>query len=180
MDFTLTTGIINIGPVNSILKVAKGVTFTNNGTINAEGDLINDGITVNNGTYNNEATIITSSGSATFTNNLGGLLNNLAGGTSVGVITNACGGVVNDQGGLDTVSLAPCIWSEAGGNDNWSNPFNWANGLLPPKDHPVVFSGEGSTGAKVVVDFDLVIDSRTVTVGAGDTLTVGTGSNQIP
>ncbi len=182
VDFILTTGTIDIGPVNSSLKVAEGVTFTNNATINAKGDLLNHGTTVNNGVYDNEAKIFVAAKNfvtgvtASFTNNFEAVLNNAAGGSSVGVITNACGGTINDSGDLGTVSSAPCIWSGAGGNDNWSNPANWANGVVPPEEHPVVIDGEGSGAAKVVLDIALVLQSRSLTVGVGDTLTIGSGA----
>jgi len=52
VDFTLTTGVIRIGPVNSKLLISEGVTFTNHGTVNAHGDLLNDGTTTNWGVYN--------------------------------------------------------------------------------------------------------------------------------
>lgn len=181
-DFTLTTGTIEIGAVNSMLTVAQGVTFINNGTVNAKGDLLNSGTTVNNGTYNNEAAIVAvvDTGAlnslSSFVNNLGAVLNNTEGGTSSGVIINACGGTVNDSSGLIKVAPAPCIWTGAGGNDNWSSPANWANGVVPPEAHSVVINGEGSGDAKVNLDADLSLTSRSLSVGSGDTLTIGTGS----
>ena len=98
VNFTLTTGTINIGPAGSTLQVAAGVNFTNNGTINAQGVLQTNVVTVNNGVYNNQGTIILSGESSSFTNSLGGVLNNREGGSSVGVITNSCGGTINDSG----------------------------------------------------------------------------------
>ena len=177
VNFTLTTGTISIGAVNSTLRVAKGVTFRNDGTVSAQGDLLNEGTVVINGVYNNEAKIVVSGASASFTIKLGGVLNNLAGGSSTGVITKACGGTVNDLGGSSLVSPAACIWSGAGANSNWSNPANWANDLVPPDDHPVVINGEGSGNAKVLLDIDLSLESRSLTVGSGDTLTIGSGGN---
>jgi len=53
VDFILTTGAIKIGPVNTMLLVSPGVTFTNHGTIDAQGDLLLQGNTVNWGVYNN-------------------------------------------------------------------------------------------------------------------------------
>ena len=176
IDFTLTTGMLKIGPVNSKLKVAAGITFTNNGTIDAQGDLLTAGTLANNGIYNNEANIVVSGASASFINNLGGVLNNLAGGSSSGVITNACGGTVNDYGELSAVVPAACVWTGAGGNDNWSNASNWANGLVPPEDHPVVINGEGSGNAKVILDIDLALQSRYLTIGPGGALTIGSGT----
>ena len=174
---TLTNNwTINIGPADSILRVAAGATFTNNGTVNAEGDLLNEGATVNNGVYYNEANIVLSGASARFTNNLGGVLNNLAGGSSSGVITNACGGTVNDSGELAVVVPAPCVWSGAGGNDNWSNAANWANDLVPPEEHPVVINGEGGGAATVLLNVDLALQARSLTIGPGDTLTIGAGA----
>ena len=72
--------------------------------------------------------------------------------------------------------MAPCVWSGAGGDSNWSNPANWANGLVPPEDHPVVINGEGSGSAKVILDIDLVLQSRSLTIGTGNTLTIGSGA----
>ena len=135
IDFALTAGAIEIGPVNSILKVAEGTTFTNNGTVNSKGELLSNGKTVNKGVFNNEAVITISGDKASFTNQVGAVLNNAVSGSSVGVIVNACGGTVNDYGSLEAVAPAPCIWSGAEGNDKWSNP---ANGLVPPDEHPVV------------------------------------------
>ncbi|NQW21807.1 MAG: hypothetical protein HQ475_00005 [SAR202 cluster bacterium] len=182
VDFTLTTGTLEIGPVNSMLTVDERVTFINNGTVNAKGDVLSSGTMVNNGTYNNEAAIVAVvnvgalSSLASFVNNLGAVLNNTKDGTSSGVIINACGGTVNDSSGLIKVTPAPCIWTGAGGNDNWSNPANWANGVVPPEAHPVVINGEGSSNAKVTLDVDLLLTSRSLSVGSGDTLTIGTGS----
>jgi len=173
VDFTLTTGTINIGPVDAMLLVAEGAALTNNGVVNAKGDLVNEGAIVNNGVYNNEAKIVTTAASASFTNNLGGVLNNAAGGSSAGVITNVCGGSINDSGNLGAVAQAPCVWTGAGGNDNWSNPANWANGLVPPENHPVLINGEASASAKVLLDVDLALKSQSLTVGPGDTLTIG-------
>ena len=104
---------------------------------------------------------------------MAGVLNNSPGGSSDAKIINACGGNINDSGELGAVSLAPCVWSGAGGNDLWSNPSNWANGLVPPVEHPVVINGEVSAAAMVLLDFDLVIKARSLTVGTGDTLTIG-------
>jgi len=102
-----------------------------------------------------------------------GVLNNSARGSSQGPIINACGGIINDSGELGPVSWAPCVWSGAGGNDKWSNPANWVNGVVPPGEHPVLINGEGSAAAMVLLDFNLVIKARSLTVGAGDTLTIG-------
>ena len=175
-DFTLTTGTIDIDP-HSTLKVAVGVIFTNNGTVNAKGDLLNDGRTINKGVYNNEAVIFVSEASGSFINRMGAALNNSTGGSSVGVITNVCGGTINDSGALGTVLPAPCVWSGAGGNDHWSDPSNWVNGLVPPEDHPVLINGEGGGAANVILDVDLVIQSRSLTVASGDTLTIGSGGS---
>ena len=203
IDYVLTTGTVTIGPGGSVLSVAKDVTFTNNGTITidstdatlelaegatfinngtftAKGDLINKGTTVNSGVYNNEARIVASGLSTSLTNNSGGVLNNAAGGSSSGVITNACGGTINDSGALGTVILAVCIWTGAGGNDNWSNPGNWANDKVPADEHEVVINGEGSSSARVLLDIDLVLESRSLTVGSGDTLTIGSGTISTP
>ncbi|PKB71592.1 MAG: hypothetical protein BZY87_04910 [SAR202 cluster bacterium Io17-Chloro-G6] len=177
VDFTLTTGTISIGAVNSILRVAKGVTFKIDGTVNAQGDLLNEGTVVNNGVYNNEAKIVVSGASASFTIKSGGVLNNLAGGSSTGVIIKACGGTVNDLGELGVVTPAACIWSGAGVDDKWSNAANWANDLVPPEDHPVLINGEGGGNAKVQLDINLSLQSRSLTLGPGDALTIGSGDN---
>ncbi|MBT98807.1 MAG: hypothetical protein CL902_09285 [Dehalococcoidia bacterium] len=108
-------------------------------------------------------------------NHVGGVFNNTKIGTNTGVIANACGGTVNDSGILSSVELAPCIWSGAGGNDDWSNPANWVNGLTPAANHPILINGEGGKPAKVTVDIYLVVESQTLSVSAGDTLTVGRG-----
>ena len=175
VDFTLTTGTMNIGAINSVLQISQGITFTNFGTVNAKGRLTNNGSTVNNGVYNNENLILTSGETSSFVNHVGGTLNNAAGGSSVGLITNACGGTITDSGKLSKVELVPCIWSGAGGNDYWSNPANWANGLVPPEDHPVLINSEGGKPAKVILDVYLTIQSKTLTISAKDTLTIGQG-----
>ena len=172
----INNGTMKIGPANSTLNVAQGAILANHGTIDAEGDLLNEGTTVNNGDYNNGAMIFTSGPSASFANNLGGVLNNAAGGSSSGLITNACGETVNDSGTLDAVLPAACLWSGSGSNDNWSNPVNWANGLVPPENHPVAINKEGSSNARVVLDVDLSLQSRSLTVEPGDTLTIGSGA----
>lgn len=136
-----------------------------------------NGKTVNKGVFNNEAVITVSGEKASFTNQVGSVLNNAEGGSSVGVIANACGGTVNDSGSLEAVAPAPCIWSGAGGNDKWSNPTNWVNGLVPQDEHPVVIKGEGKSAANVILDINLVVESRTLTVGVGDTLTIGGGGS---
>ncbi|MDA1129648.1 MAG: hypothetical protein O2913_13280 [Chloroflexi bacterium] len=176
IDFTLTTGTINIGLVNSRLKVADGITFTNDGTINAKGDLLNEGIAVNNGVYNNEANIAVMGESASFTNKADGVLNNGSVGSSTGVIINSCGGTIIDAGNLGDVVSATCVWSGAGANPNWSNAANWANGRVPPPGHPVLINGEGGGNATVLLDVDLDIQSRSLTIGSGDTLTIGSGT----
>ena len=71
VDFTLTTGAIKIGPVNSKLLISEGVTFTNRGTVDAQGDLLLEGDTVNWGVYNNEAKIDVSD-SGRFANHVAG------------------------------------------------------------------------------------------------------------
>ena len=77
---------------------------------------------------------------------------------------------------MGPVSLSQCVWSGAGGNDNWSNPANWVNGLVPPGRHPVVVDGEAGAAAQVLLEFDLELRSRSLTVAAGDTLTIGSGA----
>ena len=175
VDFTLTTGAIAIGEVNSMVKVSSGASFTNNGTVTAGGDVINEGVVVNNGVFNNEATLFAAIGSASFTNGLGGVLNNAAGGSSSGMIVNTCGGTVNDSGDLWLVANQSCIWSGAGTNSNWSNPANWTAGIVPPTDHPVLIDGESSGNATVILDVNQSPQNQRVTVEAGDTLTIGGG-----
>ena len=176
IDFTLTTGSLTIGPDNTMLTVREEVTFTNHGTVNAKGNIINEGTIVNTGVFQNYAALSSVSGSGGFANQVDGALNNYLSGTGDGKIINACGGKVRDLGELGPVEPAPCLWSGAGGNDNWSNPANWVNGLVPPVEHPVVINGEGSAAAKVQLDVDLVIRSRSLTLGSGDSLTIGDGS----
>jgi len=175
IDFELTTGTIDIGPINSTLKVAEGITFTNHGTVNVNGEFLTNGKTVNKGVFNNESEVFISGEKASFTNHVGATFNNAVGGSSVGVIVNACGGTVNDLGDLEAVSPAPCIWSGSGGNDRWSNPANWVNGLTPSHENPVVINGEGKAAANVFLDIDLVVQGWTLSVGAGDTLAIGAG-----
>jgi hypothetical protein len=175
VDFVLTSGTINIGPVNSMLRIREDVTFTNDGTVNAKGNVLNEGQIINTGRFVNEAMISTGSGSRGFTNQPGGVLINTLTGSSIGQIVNACGGEISDLGGLSPVHQSTCLWSGAGGDDNWTNPSNWVNGLVPPEGHPIMINGEGSAAANVVLDINLYIRSRSLTVGAGDTLTIGTG-----
>jgi len=170
IDFALTTGTIDIGPIKSTLKVAEGRTFTNQGTANVKGDFLTNGKMVNKGVFNNEAVITVSGEKASFTNQVGSVLNNAEGGSSVGVIANACGGTVNDSGSLEAVAPAPCIWSGAGGNDKWSNPTNWVNGLVPQDEHPVVIKGEGKSAANVILDINLAVESAGPSQGAWATL----------
>jgi hypothetical protein len=175
VDFVLNTGTINIGPVNSMLRIQEGLTFTNNGTVNAKGVVLNEGTIVNTGRYNNDAVISSSSESRGFRNHMGGVLINSLTGSSIGPIVNACGGKVSDFGNLNSVHQSTCLWSGAGENDNWSNPSNWVNGLIPPLGHPIVIGGEGSAAANVLLDVDISISSRSLSLGAGDTLTIGAG-----
>jgi len=176
VDFTLTTGSMTIGPENTMLKIREDVSFVNHGTVTAKGNIMNDGSIINAGVFENEAHLSSSSDSDGFANQVGAVLNNSFGGTSEGEIINSCGGKVRDFGELGPVVSAPCLWSGAGGNDNWSNPANWVNGLVPPVDHPIVINGEGSAAASVLLDVDLIIRSRSLSLGSGDTLNVGDGS----
>jgi len=63
VNFVLNTGTINIGPMNSKLRVREGVTFTNNGTVNAKGVVLIEGTLINTGRYNNDSVITSSSDS---------------------------------------------------------------------------------------------------------------------
>ena len=175
VDFVLSTGTINIGPLNSMLRIREGVTFTNHGTVNAKGVVLNEGRIINTGKYINDAVISSYSESRGFKNQVGGELINSLTGSSIGQIVNACGGKVRDFGDLSPVYQSTCLWSGAGSDDNLSNPSNWVNGLVPPEDHPIVINGEGAGAANVVLDIDLSISSRSLSVGAGDTLNIGTG-----
>ena len=175
VDFTLTTGSLDIGAVNSLMTVASGVNFINNGTVTALGSFGNGGTVVNNGVFNNSAVLHASSGAGTFTNTQGAVFNNDSGGSSVGIITNACGGVVNDLGELWVVSHQPCIWSGGGANDNYSDPANWEVGSVPSQEHPILIDGEAGGDAVVFLDVDLNIQRRSMTIESGDTLTIGPG-----
>lgn len=176
VDFTLTTGSMTIGPENTMLKIREDVSFVNHGTVTAKGNIVNDGAIINSGVFENKAHLSSSSDSDGFANQVGAVLNNSLAGTSGGEIINASGGKVRDFGELGPVVSAPCLWSGAGGNDNWPNPANWVNGLVPPVDHPIVINGEGNAAARVLLDVDLIIRSLSLTLGSGDTLNVGDGS----
>ena len=119
--------------------------------------------------------LFASIGSSTFTNAFGAVLNNVASGTSVGMITNACGGTLNDLGDLWLVGYGPCVWTGAGGNDSWSNPANWADGIVPTTVNPIVIDGEAGGDASVVLNVEVALYKQQLRVQSGDTLTIGDG-----
>ena len=81
-----------------------------------------NGKTVNKGVFNNEAVITVSGEKASFTNQVGSVLNNAEGGSSVGVIANACGGTVNDSGSLEAVAPGPASGVRPGATTHGPTP----------------------------------------------------------
>jgi hypothetical protein len=78
---------------------------------------------------------------------------------------------------VKTVDAATTTWIGGGGNANWSNPGNWAGGLVPTTTDVAVFDSSCSPNCSSTIDTAINVQGIDIENGYAGTITQASGSS---
>jgi CSLREA domain-containing protein len=152
-------------------------TLRNFGTMTSNGGLANrNDATIRNevGAFITNSGFMENSGPTALVDNAGTITLNSPF-SNFGIFRNACSGILT--GTVTQNPVAECVvWDGGGDGVLWKDPLNWNGDVLPAAIDSVFVDGGAGPDVAVVLDTLAQISSGALTIGAGDTLFIGSPS----